>query len=132
MTPSEGFARRVADACEMTGISERELCRRAGIKSESQIGAARSRGSKLNWDHVSAMVKVLEKEGISRTWLLWDEEPKLSGQELRVGEGAVSERFAPEVEVSTLKNRGKQSSKAASDARRGPGQHGGKAKRLRA
>lgn len=127
MTPTEQFILRLTDAIEMADLNEREACRLAGIPSESQIGAARSRKSAMNWNHVAALTAVLEGKGISRDWLLWGIGPRLSGELVRLGIGV--EAIDPKTVVPKLKNRGKQARGATTNVSPAPAKNSVRPKR---
>jgi hypothetical protein len=94
-TPSQALAARLAKAREAFGFTERGICRAAGIKSSTQIAAARTRGSPLNFDHVTALARVLlEQYGVSRDWLLWGEGKMVAGV-VRDGPGTESLHARP-------------------------------------
>lgn len=123
-TPSQRFVGRLKEISGL--IPEAEVCRRAGIKSRSQLAAARSRGSALNWDHVAAMTEVLVAAGFSREWLLWGEGPKMSGAVVRLGPGVESVEIPPS-SGSSGKVRKKRVSSTPNDAERpSKERHGGK------
>lgn len=95
MTPSEGFVRRIATVSQMTGITERKICSDAGL-SEGQLSAARARNSRVNWDHVYALVGYLTSIGFSRDWLLFEEGPPVRlGDQIRLGPGADEVKVRP-------------------------------------
>lgn len=79
---------RLEKVREAFDVSERQMCKAAGIKSPSQIAAARSRGSALRWDHVAALAALLSRHGVSREWLLWGEGRMVTGKLLRLGDSS--------------------------------------------
>jgi hypothetical protein len=134
VTPSHEFLQRLKKLSDADLISERDVCRRAGLKSESQLAAARKRASALNWDHVAALATVLQQKGYSRNWLLFGEEPELAGDLLlgdvvRLGPGASAVTEGPVVEPSPLKKRRHQSNGATPNKAPAARQDGRRTKR---
>lgn len=140
MTPSQQFVQRLKILSDGKFISERKVCRRAGIKSTSQIAAARKRGSAMNWDQVFALTGVLEEMGYRREWLLFGEEPRIAGDSklgdmIRLGPGARgvpvgSSTVSPVVEASSLKKRRHQGDGAVANKTPAPRQNPRRPKRV--
>jgi hypothetical protein len=119
---SKDFVDRIEKVSQLTGVTERELCRLAGIKSTSQIAAARSRGSKLNWDHVSALASLLIRAGFAREWVLFGEGfPVPLGGQIRLGadSGDVKVARIPKAKQSGKHARGSTSDNAPAARKHG-------------